>query len=106
MGQKYVFHQYMSPCKTDIVSSNRRWEKVTACSKIKRLKKADVYAIQEVHLATVVEVLQSIKQSDMSPILNRMYSSEGGTDALDVLMKYLYFSPPQSLYDQISSVKL
>ncbi|KAI4248327.1 MAG: hypothetical protein LQ352_005950 [Teloschistes flavicans] len=45
---------------------------------------------QEVHLATVVEILQSIKQSEMSPILNRIYNSESGIEALDVLMKYLY----------------
>ncbi|KAI9770120.1 MAG: hypothetical protein M1840_003570 [Geoglossum simile] len=45
---------------------------------------------KEVHLATVVEILQSIKQSDMSPVLGRIYKSEGGTEALDVLMKYLY----------------
>lgn len=44
---------------------------------------------QEVHLATVVEILQSIKQSEMSPILNRIYNSESGIEALDVLMKYL-----------------
>ncbi|KAH0563200.1 hypothetical protein GP486_002231 [Trichoglossum hirsutum] len=45
---------------------------------------------KEVHLAIVIEILQSIKQSDMSPILSRIYKSEGGTEALDVLMKYLY----------------
>ncbi|KAI9838020.1 MAG: hypothetical protein M1819_006174 [Sarea resinae] len=45
---------------------------------------------KEVYLATVIEILQSIKQSDMSPILRRLYESEGGTEALDVLMKYLY----------------
>ncbi|KAL8945848.1 MAG: hypothetical protein Q9222_007669 [Ikaeria aurantiellina] len=47
-------------------------------------------AAKEVHLATVVEILQSIKQSDMSPILSRIYGSEGGVEILDVLMKYLY----------------
>lgn len=47
---------------------------------------------QEVHLATVVEILQSIKQSDMSPMLSRIYESEGGLETLDVLMKYLYAS--------------
>ncbi|KAI9843765.1 MAG: hypothetical protein M1837_006126 [Sclerophora amabilis] len=47
-------------------------------------------AMQEVHLATVMEVLQSIKQSEMSPMLTRIYQSEGGTELLDVLMKYLY----------------
>ncbi|MCJ1384786.1 hypothetical protein MMC17_007904 [Xylographa soralifera] len=45
---------------------------------------------KEVHLATVVEILQSIKQSEMSPMLSRIYGSDGGPEALDVLMKYLY----------------
>jgi len=45
---------------------------------------------KEVHLATVIEILQSIKQSEMSPMLSRIYGSEGGTEVLDVLMKYLY----------------
>ena len=36
-----------------------------------------------------MEVLQSIKASEMTPLLNRVYSSEGGSEALDVLMKYL-----------------
>ena len=50
-------------------------------------------ATQDTHLATVVEVLQSIKQADMSPMLTSMYTSPGGSDALDVLMKYLYGMP-------------
>lgn len=41
------------------------------------------------HLATVTEILQSIRQSDMSPILQRIFQAEGGTELLDVLMKYL-----------------
>ncbi|ORY56926.1 Arp2/3 complex subunit [Pseudomassariella vexata] len=45
---------------------------------------------KEVHLQTVVEVLQSIKASDMTPMLQRIYGSEGGGELLDVLMKYLY----------------
>lgn len=53
---------------------------------------------QEVHLATVVEILQSIKQSEMSPILNRIYSSDGGIEALDVLMKYLCVFHVQDLF--------
>jgi actin related protein 2/3 complex subunit 5 len=36
-----------------------------------------------------VEVLQSIKASDMSPLLKSIYSAEGGSEALDVLMKYM-----------------
>ncbi|KAF2746644.1 Arp2/3 complex 16 kDa subunit ARPC5 [Sporormia fimetaria CBS 119925] len=45
---------------------------------------------KDIHLATVIEILQSIRQSDMSPILSRIYSAPGGTEALDVLMKYIY----------------
>lgn len=44
---------------------------------------------QEMHLASVVEILQSIKQVDMSPMLKRIYESPGGSELLDVLMKYL-----------------
>lgn len=51
---------------------------------------------KDVHLAAVIEILQSIRQSDMSPILSRMYQSEGGTEALDVLMKYVYKGMTQS----------
>ncbi|TVY59430.1 Actin-related protein 2/3 complex subunit 5 [Lachnellula cervina] len=46
--------------------------------------------VKEVHLQTVTEVLQSIKASDMTPMLQRIFKTEGGSDALDVLMKYLY----------------
>ncbi|KAF2125670.1 Arp2/3 complex 16 kDa subunit ARPC5 [Dothidotthia symphoricarpi CBS 119687] len=45
---------------------------------------------KESHLAAVIEILQSIRQSDMSPILSRVYSAPGGPEALDVLMKYIY----------------
>ncbi|KAI4141502.1 MAG: hypothetical protein LQ340_007625, partial [Diploschistes diacapsis] len=43
---------------------------------------------KELHLAAVVEILQSIKQADMSPMLNRIYGSPGGIEVLDTLMKY------------------
>lgn len=52
--------------------------------------------LQDVHLATVIEILQSIRQADMSPILSQIYSAPGGTEALDVLMKYMYAPPPQN----------
>jgi len=56
-------------------------------------------AAKEVHLATVVETLQSIKQSDMSPMLSRIYESEGGPESLDVLMKYLHVTQfPANFY--------
>lgn len=55
-------------------------------------KKLTCTSGQDVHLATLVEILQSTKQSEMTPMLNRIYNSEGGVEALDVLMKYLYVS--------------
>ncbi|KAI1461235.1 Arp2/3 complex 16 kDa subunit ARPC5 [Annulohypoxylon moriforme] len=45
---------------------------------------------KDAHMQTVVEVLQSIKASEMTPMLQRIYGSEGGSELLDVLMKYLY----------------
>jgi len=48
-------------------------------------------------LQTITEVLQSIKASDMTPLLNRIYSSEGGSECLDVLMKYLSVYPLETL---------
>lgn len=44
---------------------------------------------KELHLATVTEVLQSIKASEMTPMLKRIFGTEGGGEVLDVLMKYL-----------------
>ena len=41
-------------------------------------------------LQTVVEVLQSIKASEMTPLLQRVYAAPGGSECLDVLMKYLW----------------
>ncbi|KAL1303358.1 hypothetical protein AAFC00_006755 [Neodothiora populina] len=45
---------------------------------------------KDIHLQTVTEILQSIRQTDMTPMLQRIYSSEGGPELCDVLMKYLY----------------
>ncbi len=45
--------------------------------------------VKEVHLQTVTEVLQSIKQSEMLPMLKSIWGSEGGGEVCDVLMKYL-----------------
>lgn len=50
------------------------------------------------HLQTVTEVLQSIKASEMTPMLQRIYQSEGGSEALDVLMKYLYVASPSIVF--------
>ncbi|CCE28948.1 hypothetical protein E4U22_006721 [Claviceps purpurea] len=45
---------------------------------------------KDAHLQTIIEVLQSIKASEMSPLLKKLYESEGGNECLDVLMKYIY----------------
>ncbi|KAK9426238.1 hypothetical protein SUNI508_02679 [Seiridium unicorne] len=45
---------------------------------------------KDAHLQTVLEVLQSIKASEMTPMLQRIYQSQGGSELLDVLVKYLY----------------
>jgi hypothetical protein len=49
--------------------------------------------LQEIQLAAILEILQSIRQSDMSPVLSRIYKSDGGSEALDTLMKYMYVVP-------------
>ncbi|KAF2210704.1 hypothetical protein CERZMDRAFT_91131 [Cercospora zeae-maydis SCOH1-5] len=43
-----------------------------------------------IHLATVTEILQSIRQAEITPICQRIFQSEGGSEVLDTLMKYLY----------------
>ncbi|KAG5931780.1 hypothetical protein E4U59_007931 [Claviceps monticola] len=45
---------------------------------------------KDAHLQTIIEVLQSIKASEMSPLLKKLYESEGGNECIDVLMKYIY----------------
>lgn len=45
---------------------------------------------KEVHLATVVEVLQGIRQGEMTRILEGVCAGEGGSERADCLMKYLY----------------
>lgn len=47
-------------------------------------------SVKDFHLQTVTEVLQGIRQIEMTPMLERIFRSEGGPEALDVLMKYLY----------------
>ncbi|KAF9877549.1 ARP2/3 complex 16 kDa subunit [Colletotrichum karsti] len=47
-------------------------------------------AAKDAHLATITEVLQSIKASEMTPLLKSIYGSPGGPELLDVLMKYIY----------------
>ena len=45
---------------------------------------------KQVHLTTVLEVLQGIRQSDVSKILNEMLKQPGGAALGDTLMKYIY----------------
>ena len=45
---------------------------------------------QELYLAAVIEILQSIRQAEMTPLLKRVYQAEGGSELLDVLMKYMF----------------
>jgi actin related protein 2/3 complex subunit 5 len=49
-------------------------------------------SVQEEHAKTVVEVLQSIKASERTPLLKRIWGGEGGGEVLDVLGKYLFVS--------------
>ena len=52
---------------------------------------------KEVHLATVVDVLQGIRQGEMSRVLEGVCTGEGGSERADCLMKYLYVFPPPVL---------
>lgn len=45
---------------------------------------------KQVHLSTVLEVLQGIRQSDVTRILGGLVQGEGGMGRADCLMKYLY----------------
>ncbi|PYH41365.1 actin-related protein 2/3 complex subunit 5 family protein [Aspergillus saccharolyticus JOP 1030-1] len=45
---------------------------------------------KEVHLAAVTEVLQGIRQGEMSRVLEGVCTGEGGAGRADCLMKYLY----------------
>ncbi|KAL4896984.1 actin-related protein 2/3 complex subunit 5 [Aspergillus ambiguus] len=45
---------------------------------------------KEVHMATVIEVLQGIRQGEMTRVLEGVCSGEGGSERADCLMKYLY----------------
>ncbi|CAG8177771.1 unnamed protein product [Penicillium salamii] len=45
---------------------------------------------KEVHLATVIDVLQGIRQGEMTRILEGVCSGDGGAERADCLMKYLY----------------
>lgn len=48
---------------------------------------------KEVHMATVTEVLQGIRQAEMTRVLEGVCNGEGGSERADCLMKYLYVSP-------------
>jgi actin related protein 2/3 complex, subunit 5 len=45
---------------------------------------------KQVHTTTVLEVLQGIRQSDVSRVLGEMLKQPGGSALGDTLMKYLY----------------
>ena len=45
---------------------------------------------KQVHLTTVLEVLQGIRQSDVSRILSEILKQPGGTAMGDTLLKYVY----------------
>ncbi|OQO10426.1 hypothetical protein B0A48_03722 [Cryoendolithus antarcticus] len=45
---------------------------------------------QAIHLSLITELLQSIRQADMTPLLQRLYASPNGSETCDTLMKYLY----------------
>jgi actin related protein 2/3 complex subunit 5 len=45
---------------------------------------------RQVHLTTVVEVLQGIRQSDVAKVLESVLAGPGGRERGDTLMKYLY----------------
>ncbi|KAK5937361.1 hypothetical protein PMZ80_010368 [Knufia obscura] len=45
---------------------------------------------KQVHLTTVLEVLQGIRQSDASRVLSEMLRQPGGNALADTLMKYIY----------------
>jgi actin related protein 2/3 complex, subunit 5 len=49
---------------------------------------------KEVHLATVVEVLQGIRQGEMTRVLEGVCSGDEGSERADCLMKYLYVTLP------------
>lgn len=44
---------------------------------------------KQVHLSTVIEVLQGIRQSDVARLLAGLLKGEGGMSRADCLMKYL-----------------
>lgn len=50
----------------------------------------ELFHKQDAHLQTITEVLQSIKASEMTPLLKSIYGGPGGPELLDVLMKYIY----------------
>lgn len=45
---------------------------------------------KEVHMTAVVEVLQGIRQAEMTRVLEGVCGGDGGSERADCLMKYLY----------------
>jgi len=65
---------------------------MNGCGRDREHQRANTVSSQEQYAAAVVEILQSIRQADMTPLLQRIYDAPGGVEQLDVLMKYLYVS--------------
>ncbi|KAK3679417.1 hypothetical protein LTR78_000978 [Recurvomyces mirabilis] len=42
------------------------------------------------HFSAVTECLNQIRQAEMTPLLQRLYKTEAGSELCDTLMKYLY----------------
>ena len=54
---------------------------------------------KEVHMTAVIEVLQGIRQAEMTRVLEGVCNGEGGSERADCLMKYLYvLSSPQLVF--------
>lgn len=47
-------------------------------------------ASKDAYATAVIEILQSIRQSEITGLLEGYYRAEGGSEMCDVLMKYLY----------------
>jgi actin related protein 2/3 complex, subunit 5 len=43
-----------------------------------------------VHLQTVLDILSSIRSTEMNDVLQQIYESEDGVELVDTLLKYIY----------------
>ncbi len=58
---------------------------------------------KQVHLATVIDVLQGIRQGDMGRVLAGVLEGPGGIERGDCLMKYLYVSRLPPLFFELTN---